>query len=29
LDHAGMYFRLCMYFSDNLIEFHLRNKEVL
>jgi hypothetical protein len=29
LDHAGMFFRLCKCFSDNLVEFHSRNKEVL
>jgi hypothetical protein len=29
LDHAGMLFRLCTCFSDNLVEFHTRNKEVL
>jgi hypothetical protein len=29
LDHAGMFFRLCTCFSDNLVEFHSRNKKVL
>jgi hypothetical protein len=29
LDHASMFFRLCMCFSENLVEFHSRNKEVL
>jgi hypothetical protein len=29
LDHASMFFKLCTCFSDNLIEFHSRNKEVL
>jgi hypothetical protein len=29
LDYACMFFRLCMCFSDNLVEFHSRNKEVL
>jgi hypothetical protein len=24
-----MFFRLCTCFSDNLVEFHSRNKEVL
>jgi hypothetical protein len=28
LDHASMFFRLCMCFSENLVEFHSRNKEV-
>jgi hypothetical protein len=27
--HACMFFRLCTCFSDNLVEFHSRNKEVL
>jgi hypothetical protein len=25
LDHAGMFFRSCTCFSDNLVEFHSRN----
>jgi hypothetical protein len=29
LDHVGMFFRLCTCFSNNLIELHSRNKEVL
>jgi hypothetical protein len=29
LDHKGMFFRLCMCFSDNLLKFHSRTKEVL
>jgi hypothetical protein len=29
LDHVCMFFRLCTNFSDNLVEFHSRNKEVL
>jgi hypothetical protein len=28
LDHTDMFFRLCICFSDNLVEFHSRNKEV-
>jgi hypothetical protein len=29
LDHTNMFLRLCMYFSNNLDEFHSRNKEVV
>jgi hypothetical protein len=29
LDHAGMFFRLCTCFLDNLVDFQSRNKEVL
>jgi hypothetical protein len=29
LDHTCMFFRLCTCFSDNLVQFHSRNKEVL
>jgi hypothetical protein len=29
LDHADVFFRLCTCFSGNLVELHLRNKEVL
>jgi hypothetical protein len=29
LGHANMFFRSHTYFSDNLVEFHSRNKEVL
>jgi hypothetical protein len=29
LDHTGMFFRLCTCFSNNLVQFHSRNKEVL
>jgi hypothetical protein len=29
LNHAGMLFRLCTCFSNNLVEFHSRNKELL
>jgi hypothetical protein len=27
-DHTCMLFRLCMYFLDNMVEFHSRNQEV-
>jgi hypothetical protein len=27
--HIYMFFRLCTYFLDNLVEFHSRNKEIL
>jgi hypothetical protein len=29
LNHASMFCKLCTCFSDNLVEFHSRNKEVL
>jgi hypothetical protein len=29
LDHIGMFFKFCTSFSDNLVEFYSRNKEVL
>jgi hypothetical protein len=28
LDNAGMLYGLCTFFSNNLVEFHSRNKEV-